>query len=94
MGSRSLWAVVAVFCLLLQLRTAPDAMAAGSEPHKECWLARVFADYNSGYVFAVTRELQAAVDSPAKIACLSPVTIVADLALLPFELTLGFVPTA
>ena len=45
--------------------------------------------YTSGYLFAVTRELKDTVESPAAVACLSPFTVVVDVALLPFEALLG-----
>jgi hypothetical protein len=47
--------------------------------------------YNSDYVFAATRELHDSSDCRTLVAALSPLTVALDVALLPFEVFLGFV---
>ena len=45
--------------------------------------------YDSGYLFAVTRDMRDGGGSPAMVACLAPLTLVVDVFLLPIEAVLG-----
>ena len=46
--------------------------------------------FDPQYVFAVTRELRDSSASPEAVVCGAPLTMVVDIAVLPFALALGF----
>ena len=81
---------LAASLLFLNLIAVTAVLPAGASD-TEGWGSSGSYHYNSDYLFAMTRELvRNSPHSPGVSAVCAPVTIAADIALLPFSLVLGF----
>ena len=79
-------AAALLFVSALAMTPATPARADDTEG----WATRGSYHYNTDYLFSLTRELvRNSPHSPGVSAVAAPVTIAADIALLPFSLVLG-----
>ena len=87
--SKTLLAVVAVVGITFTAGSARAADAGFPRPAGLDDSVVVAPPFDSRYLLVVTREMRDSSD-PAMVVCFAPLTLTVDVALLPFEVALGF----
>lgn len=80
---------MALAVLVVDTASAHEVGAPRAPTPERTMIVRDSYSYNTDYLFAVTREVRGATESPALVVCFAPLTFALDVALFPFEALLG-----